>query len=178
MKQTLYLLRHAKAEPWSPRINDFDRGLSPRGHDHMNRLSAWMLENLTAPQTVLCSSSRRTRETLTPFLDTWPNLSKITSYRDDIYEATTGTLQTLAGHSFEHSSISLMVGHNPGCEYLALSLMRDSDAGDIEKMAPGTLCVIEFPAGYSADCGDGILRHWVSRNKLPKPVVSEPLMQG
>ena len=171
MTQTLYLLRHAKAEPWSLGINDFERGLNHRGRHHMRRLSAWMAENLALPDTVLCSSARRTRETLSPILDTWPAMLETTSYFDDIYEATTGTLHALAEHAFAHSSTTLMVGHNPGFEYLAMSLIQSSEAGgpnkmEIGKMATGTLAVIDFPAGYAQDSGQGILRHWMSRKNL------------
>jgi len=166
MTQTLYLLRHAKAEPWSPGIDDFGRCLSRRGNEHMLRLSAWMKEHLEVPGTVLCSLSRRTQETLAPFLDTWPELTDRTEYLHEIYEATTGTLHALAGEAFRESRSVMMVGHNPGLECLALGVLRDSDAGEISKIATGTLAVIEFANGYETDCGSGVLSHWVRRENL------------
>lgn len=166
MTQILYLLRHAKAEAWSPGIDDFGRCLSLRGTEHMLQLSAWMQEYLPMPGTVLCSSSRRTQETLAPILDTWPGLADRTEYLREIYEATTGTLHAIAGEAFKESQSVMMVGHNPGFEYLALRVLRDSDAREIEKMATGTLAVIEFENGYEADCGNGVLSHWIRRKNL------------
>jgi phosphohistidine phosphatase SixA len=166
MNHRLYLLRHAKAEPWSPGINDFDRKLSQRGHDHMLRLSAWMLENLPAPDMVLCSPSRRTRETLAPFFDTWPELRGRVVYPGQIYEGTAGTLHELATSAFETSGSVMIVGHNPGFEYLAVAVLRDFDAAGIDKMATGTLAVIDFDGAYAEQSGNGVLRHWLRRKNL------------
>ena len=166
MNQTLYLLRHAKAEPWEPGINDFQRELSERGKDHMHMLRDWAEENLTAPDIALCSPSARTRETLEPFFSTWPGLEQNTRYLDEIYESSTGTLHALAEEAFQSSSIVLMVGHNPGFEFLATAVMNDEEAARINKMATGTLAVIDFSDGYESDCGEGTLRDWVKRKSL------------
>ena len=166
MSQTLYLLRHAKAEPWSPGINDFERALAQRGHDHMQHLSEWAREKLPAPESALCSSSLRTRETLLPLLGIWPRLSKGTAYLDEIYEASAGSLHALAGQAFHSSESILMVGHNPGFEQFLLGVLHDLDTAKITKMASGVLAVIEFPNGYDHDCGQGLLRHWVKRKDL------------
>lgn len=166
MTQTLYLLRHAKAEPWMPGINDFARKLSERGLEHMHHLSRWALASLSEPEVVLCSSSNRTRETLEPFFKTWTDLPSHTNYMDEIYEGSTGTLHSMAEKFFERSETVMMIGHNPGFEHLATSLMRDQDSAQISKMATGTLAVIEFPAGYEIDCGEGVLREWITRRNL------------
>lgn len=166
MSQTLYLLRHAKSVPWRPGASDFDRGLNERGYEHMRRLASWMSEHLEPPETTLCSTARRTRETLSPIIDAWPQMAAGIGYLDEIYEASSGTLHALAERAFGSSDRLLLVGHNPGFEYLAISLLRTADAGRIDKMATGTLAVIEFPAGYEADSGQGILRHWIHRKNL------------
>jgi phosphohistidine phosphatase len=166
MTQTLYLLRHAKAEPWMPGINDFERKLSERGREHMQSLSDWAAANLSEPEAVMCSSSFRTRETLEPFLSTWPQLPASTKYLDEIYESTTGTLHALAENAFTVSDSIMMIGHNPGFEYLASAVLRDSDAAKIRKMATGTLAVIDFPKGYDIDCGEGVLREWITRKSV------------
>lgn len=166
MSQTLYLLRHAKSVPWEPGDTDFDRSLSQRGRDHMQRLSSWMRDHLDPPGAALCSSSRRTRETISPILGIWPQITQHTSYLDEIYEASTGTLHALAERAFETADSVLMVGHNPGFEYLAIAVLRDSDAAGISKMATGTLAVIEFPSSYGEDSGQGILRQWIRRKSL------------
>lgn len=166
MSQTLYLLRHAKAEPWAPGVNDFTRPLSERGHDHMRDLVAKFPGTLDWPEKILCSGSTRTRETLTPFIERNPELARLTVYNDDIYEGSSGTLHALAQDAFETCHSLMMVGHNPGFEHLAMSLPRKDDVSGIYKMPTGTLAVIEFPAGYKEDAGHGLLRHWLRRKDL------------
>lgn len=166
MTQSLYLLRHAKAEPWSPGINDFGRCLSDRGIDHMAQLSKWALENLAAPEITLCSSSCRTRETLLPFSEAWPGSGQSTEFLDEIYEAGTGALHLLAENAFRSCASVFMIGHNPGFEYLAQAVLRSSDSAGINKMATGTMAVIDFPQGYEKGCGEGVLRHWLKRKDL------------
>jgi phosphohistidine phosphatase len=166
MSQTLYLLRHAKAELWSPDSSDFVRRLSSRGRKHMDALSAWAFKELHLPECCLCSSSARTRETIEPFYAQWTALEQSTVYMNEIYEASSGTLHSLAEAAFETSDSVMMVGHNPGFEYLAMALLRDSDANGITKMATGTLAVIEFSGTYQQDSGQGLLRNWVTRKNF------------
>lgn len=166
MTQTLILLRHAKAEPWTPGCDDFARVLSTRGRKHMDSLAGWIQGALPEPDAVLCSTSARTRETLDPLFGAWPELKARTHYLDAIYEATTGRLHALAEQAFEQVDSLLMVGHNPGFVHLAQSVLRDDDARRIAKMATGTLGVFEFDQGYVEGAGHGRLRHWVTRNQL------------
>ena len=60
----LILLRHAHAEPASTGQADLDRPLSPEGLAEAEAAGRWMRENQLVPDRVLCSPSRRTRETL------------------------------------------------------------------------------------------------------------------
>ena len=166
MTQTLYLLRHARAEPWSPGGDDFTRKLSDRGRRHMLELAAWAKGELPPPDRILCSASQRTRDTLEPLLETWPGLTGKTTYMHDIYEASTGTLHEIVRRAFDESQTLMMVGHNPGFEYLAQAVLRDQDAAGINKMSTGTLAVIDFGGGYEDACGNGRLRHWVKRGDL------------
>jgi len=161
--QFLYLLRHAKAEAWFPGVDDFERNLTDRGVHHMELLAGWSLEHLRKPGLVLCSPAARTRQTLDPFLETWSALATVTRYEPSIYEATTGALLALADAAFAAADTVMMVGHNPGFEFLALSILRDEDAGTVAKMPTGGMAVIEFKPGWSEAVGDGKLKHWIRR---------------
>lgn len=165
MTQTLMLLRHAKAVPWGYDVDDFSRSLAPRGKRHMARLSTWAAAHLASPNYVLCSSSARTVETLEPFLRVWPGLVEHTQYLDDLYHASAGSLHHHAGKALlEHGSV-LMIGHNPGFESLAFSLLERNTALPLQRMATGTLGVFEFPEGFAS--GEAaLLRHWVTRHDL------------
>lgn len=166
MSQTLYLLRHAKAEPWYPGVNDFTRPLSPRGREHMDALFARFGSDIDFPGLILCSGSTRTRQTVAPLLKAHPELSGITVYTDEIYEATAGRLHALAEAAFEKADSLMMVGHNPGFEQLALGVMQPRDRSGIYKMPTGTLAVIEFEDGFQSDAGQGVLRSWLRRKDL------------
>jgi phosphohistidine phosphatase len=165
MAQTLILLRHAKAVPWGYE-DDFNRELAPRGIKHMRRLARWLPANLEVPQRVLCSSSQRTRETLAPLLEGWPLDQEKVTYTDEIYLAGTGSLHNLAQDAFESVDSLMMVGHNPGFEYLAFHYMDRRQTPDIYKMATGTLGVFEFPEGYALDTERVHMRHWLRRKDL------------
>ena len=165
MKQ-LYLFRHAKSEPWSPLGNDFSRTLSDRGVRDAGTVAAWAFEALPAPDTVLCSPAKRTRQTLAPLLSQWPQLLSVTDYVDSLYGASLNMLCTLMEDAFSYSDRLLMVGHNPGFESLLISVLQSEQAAAIQKMATGTLAVIEFPEEFRRDISDGNLLHRVRRKNL------------
>jgi phosphohistidine phosphatase len=60
--RTLVLLRHAKAEHPAG-VADVDRPLTARGHADAAAAGAWLASQRLVPDLVLCSPSRRTRET-------------------------------------------------------------------------------------------------------------------
>jgi phosphohistidine phosphatase len=165
-QQSLYLLRHAKAAPWAPGVNDFERLLSERGQQHMQELAVWIGTSLSPPGIILCSPSARTRGTLAPIAAEWPELGDSTRYIPEIYEATTGVLHALADEAFAAGGPVMMVGHNPGFECLVLALLRETDAAGLGKMPVGTLAVIDFKNGWKNDAGRGVLRHWIRSTDL------------
>ena len=159
MEKQLYILRHAKSEAWSPLGNDFSRSLSPAGGQHAEALSSWAFENLTAPNTVLCSPAKRARETLAPIMSRWPQLLSSTDYVDSMYGASLNMLLTLAEEAFSYSQRLMLVGHNPGFENLLINVLQAEQAAGIHKMATGTLAIIAFPGGFKRDAGNGSLLH-------------------
>ena len=163
MEQQLYLLRHAKAEPWSPLGNDFSRSLSPKGTRHAKAVAAWADETLPVADTVLCSPAKRTRETLAPLLSKWSQLLSTTDYVDSMYGASLNMLLTLAGDAFSYSQRLLMVGHNPGFENMLLYILPVEQAATIQKMATGTLAVVEFSGGFKRDAINGNLLQLLRR---------------
>jgi len=165
MKQ-LYLLRHADSEPWSPLGNDFSRTLSESGLNDAEVVADWAIATLQAPETVLCSPAKRTRQTLAPYLAQWPQLLSVTEYVDSLYNASLNMLYTLMEDAFSYSESLLMVGHNPGFEGLLMSVVQPEQAAAINKMAAGTLAVIEFSEEFRRDAHDGNLLHRVRRKNL------------
>lgn len=157
MKHQLYLMRHAKAEPWSPLGNDFSRALSKRGARDADTVAAWAFDNLAAPDTVLCSPAKRTRQTLAPFLSRWPQLLSDTDYVDSIYGASLNMLTTLLEDAFSYSGTLMMVGHNPGFEDLLISILKPDQAAEIDRMQTGTFALVSFSGDFRRAARNGEL---------------------
>ena len=166
MRHQLYLMRHAKAEPWNPLGNDFSSALSERGSRDANGVAEWAFETLQAPDTLLCSPSKRTRQTLAPFLSRWPELLSATDYVDAIYGASVNMLLTLLEDAFSYSERLLMVGHNPGFEDLLISVLKPDQAAGIDRMHTGTLAVIGFDGEFRRDARNGDLLHKLRHKDL------------
>lgn len=145
----LILLRHAHAEPARAGQADIDRPLSPVGLAEAEAAGRWLAENNLVPDCVLCSPSRRTRETLEAVL---AKIGYVDQRLDEaIYEATPGTL---AGIAQQHRDVGrlLMVGHNPGFEQLA-ALLHSGQTGEYRGMPPGGIAVLSLPADAAVEPG-------------------------
>ena len=145
----LILLRHAHAEPASAGQADLDRPLSPEGLAEAEAAGRWLAENKLVPDCVLCSPSRRTRETLEAVLATVGYIDQRLDER--IYDATPGTLAELVDEHRQTDRL-LLVGHNPGLEHLA-ALMHSGQSGDYRGMPPGGVVVLSLPAGAAIEPG-------------------------
>ena len=145
----LILLRHAHADPALPGQPDIDRPLSAEGLAEAEAAGRWLRDRGLVPDCVLCSPARRTRETLEAVLG-------IVGYVDQrlepaIYEATSGTLVTLADEHCEVGRL-MLVGHNPGLERLA-ALLHSGQSGDYRGMPPGGIAVLGLPADAAIEPG-------------------------
>jgi phosphohistidine phosphatase len=121
----LYLLRHAKSSWDDPTLVDSDRPLAPRGRRAAKLMAGHLRRKGISPELVLCSPSRRTRQTLKRIA---PGLGKSAEVQieDALYAASAATLlEELHDVPDEVDSV-MLIGHNPGIQELALSLARAS----------------------------------------------------
>lgn len=150
----LYLLRHAKSSWDDPDLDDFERPLNKRGRKSAKAMAAYFRTSGLAPGLVLCSSAKRTRETLKHLM---PVLGPVPVQFDRrIYEASYQTLLLCLADLPSEAESVLLVGHNPGLERLALYLMSDHGHGPgaarlQDKYPTGSLAVLSAPA---SDWGD------------------------
>ena len=117
---TLYLLRHAKAQKAVPGEDDPARPLIRRGRDDAEQMAAWMKKHHIQPATVLCSPSARTRETL-EIIQPALGDAKIV-FEATLYGASVAALRALIARLGRNHESALIVGHNPGIQELAVSL--------------------------------------------------------
>jgi phosphohistidine phosphatase len=126
---TLLLLRHAKSSWDDPGLRDHDRPLSERGERSAAAMGAYLRQQGTAPDLVLCSSARRTVDTLTGVR---PGLPKGVAVDIDraVYEVDAAALLDRLRQVPDSVGTLLVIGHNPGLEDLATKLSGpDSDPG-------------------------------------------------
>jgi len=125
----LIVVRHAKATH-RPGFADIERPLTGRGRRDARAAGEWLLHQRLIPELVLCSTSRRTRQT-------WDHLAAALAAgrnievqydpqlylgdEDDVLDAvgaTPGDVQTL-----------MIVGHNPSMQQVAAGLTGEGDLG-------------------------------------------------
>ena len=145
----LILLRHAHAGSHTTGPDDRDRVLSEVGVQEARAAGAWLREQGLLPDRVLCSPSRRTRETLDAVIEAVGNLDKRLDAA--IYEATPGTLAGLVDAHRDAERL-LLVGHNPGLERL-VALLSSGQSGDYRGMPPAAVAVLALPAGAEIEPG-------------------------
>lgn len=150
--KTLLLLRHAKSSWEDAALDDHDRPLNARGHAAAPAMGRQISLSGHLPDLILCSTSRRTVETLDHVL---PFLRRGTPvrYERDLYLADWAALLARLQWADDSAATLLLVGHNPGLEQLAvaLSVAPKGDTGEAaalkrlaEKFPTGSLAVIGF----------------------------------
>ena len=120
----LHLLRHAKSS-WKEDVSDRERRLSRRGRETARRVARHLPGAVGKLDLVLCSSARRTHETL-DFLLAEFAVHPRCLLEDEIYAASPEILMNRLRRLAEGDVNVLLIGHNPGLHELAVTL---SDTG-------------------------------------------------
>jgi len=157
-RRRLLLLRHAKAEPGDPEQGDHERALARRGRRDAKRVGAAMAKRGLAPDQVLCSSARRTRETLDRVLPHLPAGLALTVDRQ-LYLASPEEILARIALVEERVRCLLVVGHNPGIAALAEQLAGRGDSAALarlrSKFPTGALAELEVDAPRWRDLAPG-----------------------
>jgi phosphohistidine phosphatase len=131
--RSLLLLRHAKSSRDDPSADDHDRPLDARGRRAAVLIGAFLAGHTPAPDLVLCSSARRTRETLEqlrPLLAREPQVE----IERDLYLAGARKLLQRVTCAPDACRCVLLIGHNPGIEELARLLAGRARGGDRDRI--------------------------------------------
>lgn len=143
----LLLLRHAKSSWGDASLDDFDRPLNSRGRAAAPQIGRYMARNNLVPDRILCSSSRRTRETLADLLPEFRG-EQCVRFLDDLYHESEYDYVGLIRNHGGSAEILLVIGHNPATHDTALSLIGrgpDELIDRIETKYPtAALSVIDF----------------------------------
>ena len=156
----LFVLRHAKSS-WDTRgLGDHERPLAPRGRRACVMMAAHIRAAGIEPQLVLCSSSRRTRETLEG-ID--PPGARV--IEKELYSASAEDILERLRRLPEELGSVMLIGHNPTSQVLVLRLTNRKDAAAagperaaVERKFPtGALATLTFEGSWSELAPGGAL---------------------
>jgi phosphohistidine phosphatase len=128
----LLILRHAKsARP--PATDDFDRPLCEEGRAAAPLIGNWMSARAIEPALVLCSSARRSKDTLALVLPHFRSDPEI-RFEPGLYLAGVPSLLQTVRATAPKSPL-MLVGHNPGLQEFGLAVLNSHQPGDATKRA-------------------------------------------
>ena len=153
----LFILRHAKSSWDDPGLDDHERPLAPRGQRACKVMAEHLRTNAIEPELVLCSSARRTRETLEGVAPAGEHVVE-----SELYSASTGDLVERLRRVPDEVGSVMLIGHNPSVQMLALRLARrEGDTPEraaLERKFPtGALATLTFECGWN-ELGPGSAR--------------------
>ena len=172
LMKMLHLLRHAKSSAKDD-VEDHERPLSRRGRATARQIGEHLPAKLGAVDLVLCSSARRTRETLDLVLAEFSPCPRIV-IEDGLYLASPERLARRLRRLEPRAANVLLIGHNPGLHELAVAL-AEKGSPDFRALASGkfpTAACASFrvPADWSAL---GCSRHELTGYVTPASLAGE-----
>jgi phosphohistidine phosphatase len=145
-ERTLILLRHAKSD-WSGDESDIDRPLAPRGRRQAPDAGRWLAGNIPGIDLAVVSPASRARATwdLAAAELGAPPPNRVD---DRVYAASERELLALVRQLPDDVWTVVLVGHNPGLEDLASTLV-----GESTPMPTCTLAVVTLSGSWSETGG-------------------------
>ena len=148
----MILLRHAKSSWSNPSLPDRDRPLATRGVTDAPLMGKAMAERGIDPELVLCSSARRTRDTLALVLPELRVEPKVV-YEDALYHAAPEAMLEMLQAIAPGANRVMLVGHNPEIQSFALDLVGSGAEA--------------FPRSSQGQISDG----WPRRDQFRQPAL-------
>ncbi|MEU2236553.1 SixA phosphatase family protein [Streptomyces vietnamensis] len=149
----LLLVRHAKAVRKDRRIDDFDRELSERGRGDAPRTGRRLAGSGLEPDFVLCSPSRRTRQTWQLAASALEDPPPVV-YDERLSKTPPGALVSVLAEQSPGLRTVGLVGHNPGIHELAAGLCGSGPPELLERVRAGFptsgVVLIELPGGWES----------------------------
>jgi len=137
--QYLILLRHGESADKQHSQTDFDRILTPRGIDSIQRLATQLSNENLIPDYAIVSPAVRTKQTTQLLFDAMA-LQLEPHFEDDIYNGDELAYQSLINSVSIDRKCLLLVGHNPIISSLAGRLTGKT----FISLLPGEAAVLEF----------------------------------
>lgn len=153
MKKVI-LLRHAKSSWDDPDLDDHDRPLNERGRRAAPVSAAWLAGRGHRPDTVLCSSAERARETFALAREALGNPPEPEPERG-LYHAMPARMRDRLAALDGACEVAMLIGHEPGIGALTRKLSdgraRPRCARAFQHFPTAAAAVLEFDiADWSA----------------------------
>ena len=120
----LVLTRHAKSSWDNLNLTDHDRPLNRRGREEAKLIAKYLATYEYTYKTILCSTSKRTSETLEIFLNYIYKVDQV-NYLSYLYHASAETIRKEIT-TLDKDGTYMLLGHNPGIEGFLRNLNNDS----------------------------------------------------
>ena len=157
--KTLYLLRHAKSSWDDDALADRDRPLAARGQRAAQRMAIYIKRAGIRPALVLCSSARRTRDTLDALIASLGEEVEV-RIEEDLYGSAGAALLGRLRRVGARTPSVMLIGHNPGIQDLAIELAGDGDDRALRqlrtKFPTGALATLELDDVEWNELGSGL----------------------
>lgn len=151
----LFLLRHGEAGFVDG--SDFQRPLTQKGKENLNRLGQTLSESHVNADFLYCSAATRTRETaeiIKKYIEVGEE-----EYVKEIYDGNMESLLGLLENIPDDAESCIVIGHNPTISVLASFLTHSSYIG----LQPGMMAIIDLEINdwSMIGVGPGILKELV-----------------
>lgn len=144
MSRQLLIMRHAKSAWDTDASSDFDRPLAKRGERDAPRMGALIKEQGLVPDHLISSPAERAKQTIVSVCKAMGLKKKSINWDSRIYGAGTETLLDVLSEVPQTAQTVMVVGHNPGLEYLFAHLAGDLGHDDFNAGMVKTATVVHL----------------------------------
>ena len=154
-------------------MQDHERPLAERGRDDARQLGLYLQEHHFIPNHILCSSSVRTRQTLSAMAESIIPLPE-TTFSDKFYLASAGEIYAQLNKLPDNVNAAMVIGHNPGLHEFCITCCAEGDASAMDaisiKFPTSALAVIDLPLAHweALEPGTGKLRAYLDRHEVAR----------
>ena len=146
----LIILRHAKSAWDTDAPADFDRPLALRGHRASKRMGRYIAETGLLPDAIVCSTATRAVQTIHGVAQAAGLTLENVRFESEIYEAGLSSLLAVLARCDASARRTMIVGHNPGLEYLLdYAAGGVPIPGDGKLMPTAALARLEVPGDWT-----------------------------
>jgi len=151
----LYILRHSKAGHSNKKIlDDHERDLTDKGIDLCSYIGSHLKENSHEVDTILCSTSNRTKQTAEYTTEAYGRDVDI-NFESTLYLATPETILNELYALDDSINSAMVIGHNPGLHQLSILLSGSGDKKKFREMRsnfpPPSLVIFEIDSDKWSD---------------------------